>query len=159
LNESARRATIDDLERLVELELALRDELAPMRGGDILAVRELRPEPFAAQFERLIASDDACVVVGLIDEVIVGFGVVELEALRNGATLGRITELFVDPEARAVGIGEVIAVELIVFCDAADCVGIDALALPGHRATKNFFERSGFTARALVMHRPRGGRP
>ena len=33
-----------------------------------------------------------------------------------------------------------------------DCVGIDALVLPGHRAAKNFFEESGFTARALVMH-------
>ena len=29
----------------------------------------------------------------------------------------------------------------------------DAMALPGHRATKNFFEAHGFTARALVMHR------
>ena len=32
------------------------------------------------------------------------------------------------------------------------CVGIDAFALPGHRAAKNFFEEQGFTARAIVMH-------
>ncbi len=32
-------------------------------------------------------------------------------------------------------------------------MGVDTLALPGHRAAKNFFEESGFTARALVMHR------
>ena len=31
-----------------------------------------------------------------------------------------------------------------------------ALALPGHRATKNFFEGQHFTARALVMHRRLG---
>jgi hypothetical protein len=32
------------------------------------------------------------------------------------------------------------------------CSGVDATALPGNRATKNFFEESGFTARLLVMH-------
>ena len=37
------------------------------------------------------------------------------------------------------------------FADAG-CVGVDAVALPGHRVTKNFFEGSGFTARKLVMH-------
>ena len=31
-------------------------------------------------------------------------------------------------------------------------MGIDATALPGNRATKNFFEAHGFTARLLVMH-------
>ena len=30
---------------------------------------------------------------------------------------------------------------------------IDALALPGNRAAKNFFERFGLTARAIVVHR------
>jgi hypothetical protein len=43
--------------------------------------------------------------------------------------------------------------DLVAFCVARGCAGIDALALPGHRTTKNFFEGSGFTARALVMHR------
>jgi hypothetical protein len=42
---------------------------------------------------------------------------------------------------------------LVAFCDAQGCIGIDTLALPGHRAAKNFFEESGFIARAIVMHR------
>ena len=33
------------------------------------------------------------------------------------------------------------------------CVGVDALALPGDRATKNFFETFGLVARAIVVHR------
>ena len=37
-------------------------------------------------------------------------------------------------------------------CRGRGCVGIDAIALPGHRAAKNFFEAHGFTARALAMH-------
>jgi hypothetical protein len=43
--------------------------------------------------------------------------------------------------------------DLVAFCATRGCTGIDALALPGHRTTKNFFEGFGFTARALVMHR------
>lgn len=42
---------------------------------------------------------------------------------------------------------------------AAGCLGIDALALPGNRETKNFFEASGLTARAIVVHRSLGGPP
>jgi ribosomal protein S18 acetylase RimI-like enzyme len=157
--EQARRADAGDLERIVELASVLDDELAPMRGGALWAAREARPQPFDAQYEPLLSRADACVVVGTIDDYVVGFGVVELEALRDGRTLGRITELFVEPNARSVGVGESIAVELIAYCDAAGVVGIDALALPGHRAAKNFFEASGFVARAIVMHRPFGGRP
>ena len=35
---------------------------------------------------------------------------------------------------------------------ALDTLYVDAIALPGHRATKNFFEEHHFTARALTMH-------
>ena len=41
---------------------------------------------------------------------------------------------------------------MVAFCVREGCVGVDAFALPGHRAAKNFFEESGFTARAIVMH-------
>ena len=30
---------------------------------------------------------------------------------------------------------------------------MDATALPGHRAAKNFFEEQGFVARSLTMYR------
>jgi hypothetical protein len=32
-------------------------------------------------------------------------------------------------------------------------VGIDAVALPGMRETKNFFEAAGLVARAIVVHK------
>ncbi len=72
--------------------------------------------------------------------------------LRDGGVLGVITDLFVQPEARSVGVGEAMVELLVAYCTEHDCLGIDALVLPGHRAAKNFFEESGFTARALVMH-------
>jgi GNAT superfamily N-acetyltransferase len=155
--ERARQATAADLDRIVELAEHLHTELEPMRGGGLWAAREERPAPYPEVYGSLLGRDDASVVVGTVDDYVVGFGVAELERLRGGGTLCRITELFVEPEARGVGVGEAIGDELVAFCELRGCVGIDALALPGHRAAKNFFERSGFTARAIVMHRPGAG--
>jgi ribosomal protein S18 acetylase RimI-like enzyme len=158
--EGCRPATPDDLPRIVELARLLRHELLPMKGGALWSNREALAEPLDDAYAALLGRDDALVVVGTVDEAVVGFGVVTLERLRTGETLGVISDLFVEPDARAVGVGESMADELVAFCAARGCTGIDALALPGHRAAKNFFEDSGFTARAIVMHRilaPRDG--
>jgi GNAT superfamily N-acetyltransferase len=151
--EGRRPASAEDLPRIAELAKLARDELVPLKGGALWSAREAVAEPFEDAYGALIARDDALVVVGTVDETVVGFGVVTLERLRTGETLGIIGDLFVEPGARAVGVGEAMADDLVAFCATHGCTGIDALALPGHRTTKNFFEGSGFTARALVMHR------
>ncbi len=124
-----------------------------MRGGELWAERDAWPEPLDDAYRALVGRDDALVVVGTIDDTPLGFGAVVRERLRSGRTLGVITDLFVDEGARSVGVGEAMADALVAHCRAHGCVGIDAPALPGHRAAKNFFETHGFTARALVMHR------
>ena len=151
--EGSRPATAEDLPRIAELAELVRYELVPMKGGALWSAREAVAEPFEDTYGALIDHDDALVVVGTVDETVVGFGVVTLERLRTGETLGVISDLFVEPGARAVGVGEAMADDLVAFCATRGCTGIDALALPGHRTAKNFFEGSGFTARALVMHR------
>jgi GNAT superfamily N-acetyltransferase len=151
--EGSRPATAEDLPRISELAELLRHELTPMKGGKLWSAREALAEPFEDTYGALIARDDALVVVGTVDETVIGFGAVALERLRTGETLGIVTDLFVEPDARAVGVGEAMAGDLVAFCTARGCVGVDTLALPGHRAAKNFFEESGFTARAIVMHR------
>jgi len=150
--EAVRAATPDDLPAIVALAEALQNELRPMRGGPIWAVREARQGPLAEAYGALITDPASCVVVGTLDGAVVGFGVASVEPLRDGRKLGVVAELFVDAEARAVGVGETMLGGLIAFCRREGCVGIDAFALPGHRAAKNFFEESGFTARAIVMH-------
>jgi len=151
--EGSRPAAAEDLPRIAELAALARDELVPMKGGALWSAREAVAEPFEDAYGALIDRDDALVVVGTVDEAVIGFGVVTLERLRTGETLGIISDLFVEPGARAIGVGEAMADDLVAFCETRGCTGIDALALPGHRTTKNFFEDSGFTARALVMHR------
>ena len=151
--EGSRPAAAEDLPRIAELAALARDELVPMKGGALWSAREAVAEPFEDAYGALIDRDDALVVVGTVDEAVIGFGVVTLERLRTGEMLGVISDLFVEPGARAIGVGEAMADDLVAFCETRGCTGIDALALPGHRTTKNFFEESGFTARALVMHR------
>ena len=60
-----------------------------------------------------------------------------------------------------MGVGEAMMELVLAWCDERGCRGVDSLALPGDRETKNFFERFGLTARAIVVHRalrPDGGR-
>ena len=150
--DAARRATVEDLDPIIDLAAELRAELEPMRGGGLWSVTAAYPDPLRASFSALLERDDACLVVGTIDDAIVGFGACGVAVLRDGTRLGQIVELFVTEEARAVSVGEGILNELVEFCRAEGCAGVDAFALPGHRAAKNFFETAGFTARALVMH-------
>jgi ribosomal protein S18 acetylase RimI-like enzyme len=152
--EDARGATVDDLAQIVFLARLGVAELAPMRGGELWSVREAREEPLDAAFAALLDRDDVAVVVGTIDEVVVGFGVGRVERLRDGRRHGVVDELFVEPDARSVGVGEAVVSRLLAFFGARGCSGADALALPGNRATKNFFEQQGFVARAIVMHKP-----
>jgi GNAT superfamily N-acetyltransferase len=150
--EAVRAATPEDLPAIVGLAEALRAELTPMRGGRIWAVRDARRGPPAEAYGALFADAATSVVVGTIDDVVIGFGVASVEPLADGGKLGVVSELFVDAEARAVGVGEAMLEALVAYCTREGCVGVDAFALPGHRAAKNFFEESGFTARAIVMH-------
>lgn len=150
--EAVRPATADDLAAIVGLVETLRAELTPMRGGRIWSVREARWGQPDEVYGALFTDPATCVVAGTLDDVVVGFGVVTIEVLADGGKLGVVSELFVDPEGRAVGVGEAMLEAMVAFCTREGCVGVDALALPGHRAAKNFFEESGFTARAIVMH-------
>jgi GNAT superfamily N-acetyltransferase len=151
--ECARPATESDVARVIELAGLLRDELRPMRGGEIWFRRDARPEPLDTAYAQLLADPDALVAVGCIDDVVLGFAAARVEPLRGGGTLGVLTELFVESDARSVGVGEALIDLVVDFCAGRGCVGVDAIALPGHRAAKNFFEGHGFTARSLVMHR------
>ena len=150
--EGVRAAQRADVPEILRLAAAMRAELRPMRGGAVWSVREARREPLDRAYVELLDRPDACLVVGTIDGAVVGFGAGEIETLQDGRSLGVASELFVDPEARAVGVGEAMLGALVAFFKERDCVGVDAFALPGHRAAKNFFEESGFTARAIVMH-------
>jgi GNAT superfamily N-acetyltransferase len=150
--EAARLATEADLPRLTELCRWALAEMAPNRGGAVFVAREARAEPVEDSLAAAITAPDQRVVAGTIDDVIVGYAAARVEDLRTGSRLAVIDELYVEAEARAVGVGEALMADIVAWAATERCDGIDAMALPGDRSTKNFFEMSGFTARLLVMH-------
>jgi ribosomal protein S18 acetylase RimI-like enzyme len=157
--DGTRRAHPDDLPAIAALARAAVAELATGRGGTVWASREARQEPVEDGIAAALAPrDDAVALVGTVDDVVVGYGLAHLETLPGGDRLAVVTDLYVDPQARGIGIGEALMAELVGFAEAADAVGIDSIALPGDRATKNFFESAGLKARAILVHRPLGRR-
>jgi GNAT superfamily N-acetyltransferase len=144
--EAARRAQPGDVERLAELASAAAAGVASQRGGR-LYLDGLAPCD-VADLDR----PDVLTVAGTIDDVVVGYAVVRLRTAGEGV-VGVLDALFVEEAAREVGVGEAMMDLVIGWCRANGCIGIDAVALPGDRATKNFFERFAMTARAIVVHR------
>jgi GNAT superfamily N-acetyltransferase len=153
---AARTATVADVPAVVPLVVAAGDEKRGQKGGPLWFRRERRWGDPGRELAAAIAADDQEVAVGTIDDVVVGYGVVRRERLGDGSVLGRIDDIYVDPRARSVGVGEMLMDHLIAWCRAQGCFGVDSLALPGDRATKNFFESFGLVARAIVVHRPLG---
>ena len=150
--EAARPATEQDLPRLAELCREVRAELGGQeRGGAVFLAREARPEPVDEGLRRDLADPGCVVLAGTIDDAVIGFATGRVEHLRDGSSLGVIHELFVEEGARAVGVGEALMDQLLAWFRAQGCSGVDSTALPGNRATKNFFEESGFSARLIVM--------
>lgn len=152
MNLAARVTVIDDVDLLAQLAAEAVDEQREARGGPVWSVRETRPAPYVASFETSVRAENELVLIGELDGTPLGYGAAHTEDLRDGSRLGVISDLFVIAEARGVGLGEHIMTPLVDWCRTQGCRGIDALALPGNRSTKNFFETFGFTARALVVH-------
>ncbi|MDY7101989.1 MAG: GNAT family N-acetyltransferase [Actinomycetota bacterium] len=156
IDESARRATTDDVARLGELVALAHDELRPMRGGEIWSRHEARERDGTAWLTTAVTSGDEHVVVGTIDGYPCGYGVARLVPLRGEVAMAEVTDLFVEAPFRDVGVGEAMMDLLVEWANENRCIGIDSIALPGNRATKNFFETFGLTARAIRVHRALG---
>lgn len=151
--EGVRAATADDLDVLVDLYRAALEETVEMKA----AFRELdaRPEPVADSFRADLAATDSIVLVGCIDDAPVGYAVVHMEERlpQAGGAHARVTDIYVDPEARSVGVGEELAKVVLAWAGERGAKSAEIRVVPGHRASKNFCEENGFTARILIMHR------
>lgn len=150
MDEAARPARPEDADRVADLHRRATDELAAQRGGAVWAADDDR-----AGFDGYDLDDpDQRVLVGEIDGVVVGFARVRADRLANGELLARLTDIYVEPDARGVGVGEALLDAAIAWATERGCTGIESLALPGMRDTKNFFESAGMVARAILVHRP-----
>ncbi len=151
--EGCRPATDADVPRLAELAAAAISELRAGRGGEMWARHAARREPLADELSRQIDAPDHHVLVGTVDGTVMGYGVARVETLTDDGVLGVVTDLYTEPGCRELGIGEITMQALVDWCTAEGCFGVDSLALPGDRHTKNFFESFGLVARAIIVHR------
>jgi GNAT superfamily N-acetyltransferase len=94
----------------------------------------------------------AQLLVGEYDGVVVGvLGLTVFPSSPGGR--GLVEGCYVERDARGVGVGSSLMEAAVTWCAEQGCREIDALALPGDRATKQRLEAEGFTARLLTLSR------
>lgn len=154
--EGVRPAEAEDLPRLTALATAAIGELAVEKGGTIWQRHAARVEPVADGLQADLDDPATQVLAGTIDGAVVGYAVTTAERFPDGGLLAVVRDLYVEPDARGVGVGAALMDAVLAWAGEQGCVGVDALALPGSRETKNFFESFGLVARAIVVHRDLG---
>jgi ribosomal protein S18 acetylase RimI-like enzyme len=151
---TVRTAAAADLAELVRMYSRLEEEMGDLH--EMWPVADGLDQPIIDSLAECISSERYLVHLGLIDEVPLGFAVAELGSLlmqADGEMVGIIDLIYTEPEARDVGIAEAVLDATIDALTARQASRFDARVLPGHRRAKNFFERSGFSARSITMHR------
>lgn len=153
MDVDARTAVHADLDVLAVLAESAIEELTANRGGPVWSQFEARPRPVRARLGEQIEDPATLVAAGTISEVVVGYAVGEPATGHDGRLMVRLSDLYVQPDARGVGVGECLMDQVVRWAGERGASGIDSIALPGDRATKNFFESFGLVARAIVVHR------
>ena len=158
MEESVRVAELSDREVLGSLAAEARVELANKRGGDVVERLDPYRADSRAEIVRAVEDPAATLLLGDIDGTAVGYGLMTLRTVVDGSLHATVEEIFVLPEARSVGVGEAIIETLLADASERGAAAIQSMALPGDRATKNFFESQGMVARSILVHRWLDGR-
>lgn len=151
----ATEADLDSLERLWRRAVA---ELDGQRGGWSLAGSLWRDDLPGFLSASLVDADRFLVLGHSAAGAPVGVASLAADRSRR-EPLGQLELIYVEPGERQEGVAAAMLSLVLERCTAWDMHGLDAPALPGNRAAKSFFERSGMQARMLVMHRPLGEGP
>jgi GNAT superfamily N-acetyltransferase len=139
-----RVATAADLPGLTTMEAEARLAIRPARGGAV----HLDVDGAGWMLTDRLSAPTALVLCGLIEGVVIGYAVVSAHG-----PAARIEAIYVEPEARELGVGEELLNAAIAWSTEHGCSTLDAVALPGDRHTKNFFETFGMVARAITVSR------
>jgi len=110
-------------------------------------------EPVSDGLLGLLKDPGTVTVLGELDGLPFGFMTGRVEPLLDrNAVVGAIRLVFVEFDARGVGLGEAMRDLVLSELRARGVTLFDAHVLPGHRLVKNFFEAGGFSARSIIMH-------
>ncbi|HQV56504.1 MAG TPA: GNAT family N-acetyltransferase [Ilumatobacteraceae bacterium] len=137
--EAVRSAAAADVDELRRLEDRARTALIDQRGGSAV-LDELPPIDWRSALGE--------VVVATIDDVVVGY--LHLTIDQRTAT---VASVYVDPQAREVGLGDEMLTVAFERARQAGCDVLEGWSLPGDRSTKNLYERAGVVARKIIVSR------
>jgi len=141
---TVRSASEEDVMAIVELAKEARSEIAQFRGHEhLLEVWTLTDQQWATA----ITSNKNIVLVALSSMSIVGYAKGDID---DKGAICLVSHVFVDPQARQLGIGAGLVGETARFAKSKGCQTLDAVALPGDRKMKNLYERIGMPARLLI---------
>ncbi len=143
---AARLAAPDDATDLARLGHLAHAEVQSQRGGPAY-LRELG----RSAAELLVPPGTGIQLVGTLGGVVVGTLALGEVAHADRTVTGRVTALYVEPGARGAGVGERLLAGAVEVARTRGWAALDATALPGDRATKNFFEAAGLVTRRLVV--------
>lgn len=91
---------------------------------------------------------DVSFVAGVGDTVFASLTLTEVSP-----TVWNITHVFVEEDAREVGLGDALMVHALKFLDQERATRCTSQAQPGDRALKNLFERHGLVAQTILVGR------
>ena len=153
--EAVRRADAEDLDRCRELVARAIAAMEGQRGAALLLATEApsASDTATSLVDRWTADENTEILVGTFSDVVVGLVAGTVTHL-GARVVGRIECFYVEPDARAVGVGQAIVQSIVDWFDAHGCTDVDAVALPGDRSSKQLLESAGFKARLLILHRP-----
>lgn len=149
---NARPAELSDLTELSALLIAAADEQRTQRGGAALLAALERSAPASEVVDRALNRADTMVWCGVWQQLVVGYAIAVL-GNEGSDDVVTITDLYTTPEARDIGVGEVLLEAAIAWAIGLGATAIDAHALPGARESKNLYERHGLTARLITVRR------
>ncbi len=150
---ASRTAIQDDLPRLTAMYRPALAEQVALR--EAWSVAEGLPEPVDLAFRNLLADPHSVVQVGVIDNLVFGFIWARIEPLlpqAGGERIGVVRMVYVEEEARTVGVGEAMLQATLAELRSRGISRFDAIVSPGHRLAKNFFESADFKARRITMY-------
>lgn len=148
-----RQATPDDIGVLEQLYRSLEDEMSALHP--MWPIANGLDEPVARTLTETLDDPETILLIGTIDDYPFGFILAREEEMlmqAQGEKIGSIRFIFVDHDAREVGVGEVMRDRAMELLRERGITKFDAHVLPGHRLVKNFFESGGFSARTIIMH-------
>jgi len=148
--ELARPARAEDRQACTRLLAQALVAAESMRGGAAL-VGDATTVTLLERWTRPGAAAD--LMVGEYEGAVVGLLAVTADLGPGDVTNGFVECCYVEPGARGVGVGTALMEAAVAWCTQSGCAGVDALALPGDRTTKQRLEAAGFTARLLTLNR------